>query len=103
MPKSFISLNNLTEAIAGMRIYDEYYNADDKKYKHALKILNKAMKDELTKKQYMCIYMKYKDNMSITSIAKALGVRPSTVSRHIKKAEQRLKKVVGYLLDTDEK
>lgn len=59
-------------------------------------ILSKAIVAELTLRQRDCITMYYYENMKMKDIAKALSLSKSTVSRHIKAAETKLKNVARY-------
>lgn len=60
------------------------------------KILQKAINNELTEKQKYCVYEYYLTGRNMKDIAKDLNVNPSTVTRHIQKARQRLKRVAKY-------
>ena len=59
-------------------------------------ILSKAMVSELTTRQRDCLRMYYYDNMKMKDIAVTLGLSNSTVSRHIKAAQTKLKNVARY-------
>jgi len=56
----------------------------------------RAAKGELTARQLQCVRLMYVGGKSVTDIAAELGVAPSTVSRHLKKARARIKKVMRY-------
>ncbi len=59
------------------------------------KILNKAIINELTDRQRYCICEYYLNGRSMKNIAGELSLNPSTVTRHIKSAEARLKKIAS--------
>ena len=59
------------------------------------KIIHICMEDELTGRQKDCLTMRVYQNMSVEDIAAKLGIRPTTVYKHITKAA--LKKCVKYL------
>ncbi len=61
-----------------------------------LKVLTKAMQGELTKRQYDCMYAYYFENKTQAQIAKELGIGAPTVNKHMKKAKERLFKVMRY-------
>ena len=61
-----------------------------------LKVLTKAMQGELTKRQYDCMYAYYFENKTQSQIAKELGIGAPTVNKHMKKAKERLFKVMRY-------
>lgn len=59
-------------------------------------ILCKALKSELTERQRQCVTMYYYDDMKMKEIASTLSLSPSTVTRHIKAAQRKLKNVAKY-------
>ncbi len=59
-------------------------------------ILSKAILEELTSRQRDCVTMYYYENMKMKDIALTLRLSKSTVSRHIKAAETKLKNVARY-------
>ena len=61
------------------------------------KLIHICMEDELTDRQKDCLTMRVYQNMSAEDIAAELGIRPTTVYKHIKKAKEALKKCVKYL------
>ncbi|MBQ8539459.1 MAG: sigma-70 family RNA polymerase sigma factor [Ruminococcus sp.] len=67
--------------------------ASIEKMKH---ILCLALQCELTQRQRQCLELYYYENMKKYEIADALSISPSTVSRHIKAAERKLKSVAKY-------
>ena len=52
---------------------------------------------ELTDRQKDCLTMRVYQGISVEDIAAELGIRPTTVYKHIKKAKAALKKCVKYL------
>lgn len=63
------------------------------KMKH---ILCLALQCELTQRQRQCLELHYYENMKKYEIAELLAISPSTVTRHIKAAEKKLKSVAKY-------
>ena len=63
------------------------------KMKH---ILCLALQCELTQRQRECLELHYYKNMKKCEIAEVLSITPSTVTRHIKAAERKLKSVAKY-------
>ncbi len=62
-----------------------------------MKAVTKAARRELTPRQLQCLLLFYQaPGASVQGIAKQLGVCPSTVSRHLKKARQRLERSLRY-------
>lgn len=60
-------------------------------------IIRLIIKNNLTDRQRDCLILKYYNKLSCTQIAEKLGISPSTVSRHIKKAEQEIAKRIEYM------
>lgn len=60
------------------------------------KLLKIGLKNELTDKQRYCL-INYYSGRKVGEIAEELGVRPTTVYKHIKKARTALKKCGAYL------
>ncbi len=55
-----------------------------------------AINCELTNRQQTCITLYYFERESIPVIARKLGINKSTVSRHLTKGRNTIKKVVSY-------
>ena len=60
--------------------------------------LRRAREKELTPRQQQVLELRYDQQMSITEIADHLGVNCSTVSRTLRRAQERLKKYLQYTL-----
>ena len=60
------------------------------------KILLRAIRHELTDRQRECVTMYYLEGMKMKEIAQALHLTSSTVSRHIRSATVKLRKVASY-------
>lgn len=60
------------------------------------KILQKAIKEELTDKQRICMTRYYLENKTIRVIAEELGLSPSTVCRHIQNARKKIRHIADY-------
>ena len=61
------------------------------------KLIAIGIDTELTGRQKDCLTMRVYRNMSVEDIAAELGIRPTTVYKHIKKAKEALKKCRKYL------
>lgn len=61
------------------------------------KLIAIGIDTELTGRQKDCLTMRVYQNMKVEDIAAELGIRPTTVYKHIKKAKEALKKCVKYL------
>ena len=64
--------------------------------KELLRAVSSAVQNELTERQKECIVLFYGQNFSVQETAKILSICPSTVSRHLKKARNRIKRVLQY-------
>lgn len=60
------------------------------------KLLSDVIIQELTEKQRICLLEYYIKGKRMNTIAKELSLNPSTVTRHIKAAQKRLKRVTQY-------
>ena len=61
------------------------------------KLIAIGIDTELTDRQKDCLTMRVYQKMSVEDIAAELGIRPTTVYKHIKKAKEALKKCRKYL------
>ena len=61
------------------------------------KLIAIGIDTELTDRQKDCLTMRVCQGMSVEDIAAELGIRPTTVYKHIKKAKEALKKCRKYL------
>ncbi len=61
-----------------------------------LRQLRKACQKELTPRQQEFLRLRYGQNLTVTQIAEMYGVHPSTVSRTLQRARQRLHHVLQY-------
>ena len=60
--------------------------------------LRRAREQELTPCQQQILELHYDQNMSVTQIARHLGVNTSTVSRTLRRALERLRRYLQYTL-----
>jgi len=61
------------------------------------KLIAISIDTELTDRQKDCLTMRVYQGLSVEDIAAELGIRPTTVYKHIKKAKEALKKCEKYL------
>lgn len=75
-------------------------NADDNQEQidRLLRNLRKARVQELTPRQQQMLSMRFEQNMSVTEIAQELGLNRSTVSRTLRRAQERLRRCLQYAL-----
>ena len=75
-------------------------NADDnqEQIERLLRNLRKARIQELTPRQQQMLSMRFEQNMSGAEIARELGLNRSTVSRTLRRAQERLRRCLQYAL-----
>ena len=75
-------------------------NADDnqEQMERLLRNLRKARIQELTPRQQQMLSMRFEQNMSGAEIARELGLNRSTVSRTLRRAQERLRRCLQYAL-----
>ncbi|XOQ43012.1 MAG: Sigma70-r4-2 domain-containing protein [Clostridium sp.] len=69
---------------------------DGGEHKRMLRTMMLAARGELTARQMQCVRLYYAEQKKVIEIAQELGISPSTVSRHLKKARLRLKRILQY-------
>ena len=89
--------SDLSLDLFGDRLNPNTQGLDDGgEHKKMLRTLALAAKGELTSRQAECVRLRYGEGKGVSEIAAELGLSPSTVSRHLKKARGRLSKVLRY-------
>ena len=97
MQKKILSLGKFTESLFSVSNYnDNLFDGEDLKHKKMLSSIKNIMEGELTEKQKRCFYMYYGENIKMKIISEKLGISISCVSRHIKKAKNKLTKTMKY-------
>lgn len=80
--------------------FKAYFTADtdvpDGEYNRIKSALAMAIREELTTKQREYLTLYYGQNRTMAEIAETYGVNKSTVSRVIKRAQNKLKRVLKY-------
>lgn len=92
MRHKIISFSELTEKRIPRYDFDCCENNSDEIVRMK-KILKKAILNELTDRQRICLSRYYFEGKSMKEIASELKICPSTVTRHIKSAEKNLKRI----------
>ncbi|MBR3971877.1 MAG: sigma-70 region 4 domain-containing protein, partial [Ruminococcus sp.] len=77
----------------GAVLLEFYNNSENISHNKARmkKILFKALAEELTEKERFCLTEHYLNNKKMKDIARTLSLHPSTVTRHIQRAMNKLK------------
>lgn len=88
---------DLSLELFGDRMNLEQNGRDDGgEHKRMLRIMMRAAQGELTVRQMECVHLHYEEDKTVSGIAEELGLAPSTVSRHLKKARLRLQRILRY-------
>lgn len=97
MQKVIMSLDKFTESFFSVQNYNKKrFDGEDLKHKKMISSLKNIMEGELTEKQKICFWMYYADSMKMRDIALKLGISIPCVSRHIKKAKNKVTKTMKY-------
>ena len=88
--------SNLSLDLFGDRLYINLGEDDGGEHLRMCGALRRAMEGELTERQRDCLRQKYFEQKSVQEVAEIIGVTPPTVSKHLKKARERLRRVMGY-------
>ena len=76
----------------------ENANDNQEQMERLLRNLRKARVQELTPRQQQMLSMRFEQNMSGAEIARELGLNRSTVSRTLRRAQNRLRRCLQYAL-----
>jgi len=88
-------MDDKNEPLISYYLYNQ--GSDNRPERERMKrILNRAIRYELTERQRTCLTKYYLEGMRMTEIARSLDLSKSTVSRHIKSATQKLRRVASY-------
>ena len=76
----------------------EQANANQEQMERLRRNLRRAREQELTPRQQQVLTLRYEQNMNGAEIARMLGLNRSTVSRTIRRAQERLRRCLQYAL-----
>ena len=87
-----------TDLVFDALVYDRYQGAGTNKseLRRKLDIVYKAMKNELTEKEFDALKDYYILGKKMKDIAKDRGVNPSTVTRQIRRAKEKIRHIAQY-------
>lgn len=91
-----ITPNNINRLFFGMQMQNGDTNEESRN--KMKKILYSAMQSELTEKQRTCLIEHYLNGKKKKDIALEQNLNPSTVSRHITKAKEKLRHIASYYM-----
>ena len=96
MSKGKLCLDNFTESLAGMELFKKDLVGNSAQHQKMLKLLKKVIEGELTDRQKIWVSLYYGSKMKMSEISKVLDIDVSCVSRHIKKARERIEHTMKY-------
>lgn len=96
MANKRLYLDLFTEGLAGMQAYRRQGEQADTEYRQIVSALQKAVEGELTDRQRECVQLCFYQGLTARQAARQLCIHESTVCRHLKKAKQRLQRVLRY-------
>ena len=76
----------------------EQANDNQEQMERLRRNLHRAREQELTPRQQQVLTLRYEQNMNGAEIARMLGLNRSTVSRTIRRAQERLRRCLQYAL-----
>ena len=76
----------------------EQANDNQEQMERLRRNLRRAREQELTPRQQQVLTLRYEQNMNGAEIARMLGLNRSTVSRTIRRAQERLRRCLQYAL-----
>ena len=96
-----VYMSDISENVVSFSLYLQK-GTNNKDRQRMMKILYRAMQLELTDRQRDCITMYFLKGMKMKDIATDLCLSKSTVSRHIKVATRKLRRIASYYdIDTE--
>lgn len=95
MPRRTVSCDDV---VFDALVFDRYGGAGTNKaeLRRKLEIVYKAMKNELTDKEFMALKEYYIFGRKMKDIALDRGVHPSTVTRQIRNARNKIIRIASY-------
>ena len=94
-----VKFDQFTDSLYSNLKFEQTENGNNsEKYNRILRIINKIIENELTKRQKICLNLYYNKHMNMIKISKHLKIYPSTVHRHIKRAKTKIKNIIKYNL-----
>ncbi len=92
-----VTLNEFTDKLAGISKFNQNLEGDNTEARRKmLKMIEKVANGELTLRQKECLFMYYEKGMKMGEISDVLDICISCVSRHIKKARDKIQKTLAY-------
>lgn len=90
----------MTEQFLDRYAFIQWLNAvndvTDQDHSRVVKMMGQALQEELTEKQMRYVSAYYVEQLSMAKIGERYGIKKTTVSRTIKRAQRRIEKVIRY-------
>lgn len=96
MPRNFVSADDHVFEQAAYLAYTSSGETNLSERAIMRGILRKAIKNELTDNQRICLVEYYVRGRKMKDIASMLSLNPSTVTRHIRAARDKLRHIASY-------
>ncbi len=96
MNRTSFSLEVFGDHFPWVDVNSPLYSDNSKQLERLKSSLKKAINSELTDCQKFAVEEFYFNNKTVTQISRELGVNKSTVSRHLKRARERLGHALKY-------
>lgn len=92
-----VLLDRFHENMLSLEQYrDSMANDNSKQYKALKRVLRSVIENELTQRQKQVVMLYYYEGKTVLEIGKILNINKSTVSRHLRKARDRIERVLKY-------
>ncbi len=92
------SLNDNIEHLYSHNLYITPGQKRNPKNERIACLLKKVIREELTDRQKACVEMLYYEQKTIDEIAQELGIRPTTVYKHLRLARKTLRHCAEYFI-----
>lgn len=96
MPRNVVNAEDYVYDRVSYRAYISSGSTNKGERRKMKTILKKAILTELTDVQRYCLIEYYVNQRKMKDIASELSLHPSTVTRHIKRAKEKLCHIAGY-------
>ena len=95
-----VALSERTATRLAHRQYLGLLAEDDRSFRQAFRTaFFRAMREQLTPRQYEVLWMIEVEGLSCKQCAERLGISPSAVSRHCSRGKKRLRTLLAYNLE----
>lgn len=96
MPRNFVNADDHVFEEASFLAFRSSGETNLRDKQRMKAILSKAIRNELTVNQRICLVEYYLNGKKMKDIAELLSLNPSTVSRHIRRAREKLRRIADY-------